>query len=292
MIANVNADRVKAVAKLSSRSARTRANAFLCEGPQVVREALKAQREARAGGAGALIEQIFATPDCLDTFPELTDLAEGVVQIRRVTQDVLARMSTTVSPQGVVAVCSFVDVSLETVFAGKPSLLAVMCRTQDPGNAGTIIRAADSAGADAVVLTRGSVDVYNPKTIRSTVGSIFHLPVVVAANFDDIVEACKQAGVGILAADGYGALNLDQLQDESAARSFDVEVDSPGYALERPSAWLFGNEAQGLSNEELSAAEARVAVPLYGQAESLNVSTAATVCLYASARAQQRGVIA
>jgi TrmH family RNA methyltransferase len=126
------------------------------------------------------------------------------VALRLANDDVLAAMADTVTPQGIVAVCSFVDVSLESVLDAGPRLIAVMCQVRDPGNAGTVLRAADAAGADAVVLTASSVDIYNPKAVRSTAGSLFHLPVVLGAEVEDLVALCKERGIGILAADGYG----------------------------------------------------------------------------------------
>ena len=170
-----------------------------------------------------------------------------------------------------------------------PRLVAVLCEVRDPGNAGTVLRAADAAGADAVVLTASSVDIYNPKAVRSTAGSLFHLPVVLGADVGEVAARCKDRGIGVLAADGQGQLNLDQLQDQNAARRLGAASSVSEYALESPTAWLFGNEAQGLSEEELALADHRVAVPVYGAAESLNLGTAATVCLYASARSQQDG---
>src|SRR6185312_3449392 len=182
------------------------------------------------------------------------------------------------------------ETTLDDVFAAGPRLVAVLCRVQDPGNAGTILRAADAAGADAVVLTEDSVDIYNPKAVRSTVGSVFHLPIATSVPIADLVEAATRARMQLLAADGYGAVDLDALQDASAGRRLAAPAtrgpETP--RLEDATAWLFGNEAQGLTEGEVSAAGHRVAVPLYGVAESLNVGTAATVCLYASARAQRR----
>lgn len=150
-------------------------------------------------------------------------------------------------------------------------LVAVLAEAQDPGNAGTIIRTADAAGADAVVLVRGSVDATNPKVVRSTAGSLFHLPVLRGAGLGDVLEALDDAGLAILAADGSGPVNL-----------FDADE-----LLARPCAWLFGNEARGLAPEALERAEAVVSVPVLGAAESLNVAAAAAVCLYASVRAQR-----
>lgn len=286
---NPRADRVKDVAKLAGRPARLKRKRFLAEGPQAVREALALHRERLASGGDAVVHEVFASEACLERLPELADLARST-QLRLASDEVLAAMADTVNPQGIVAVCGFVDVSLESVLDAGPRLIAVMCQVRDPGNAGTVLRAADAAGADAVILTGSSVDIYNPKAVRSTAGSLFHLPVVLGADVEELVAMCKARGIGILAADGYGTVNLDKLQDENAARRLgDADVASD-YALEAPTAWLFGNEAQGLSDAELALADHRVAVPVYGAAESLNLGTAATVCLYASARSQQGAV--
>ena len=134
-----------------------------------------------------------------------------------------------------------------------------------PGNAGTIIRAADAAGADGVILTGHSVDAYNPKVVRSTTGSIFHLPVVQGIGLETALGAVRAAGVRILAADIKG----DDLPDIRAE-------------LAQPTAWLFGNEAHGLTDESLQLADRIVKVPIYGHAESMNLATAASVCLYES----------
>ncbi|WP_026554099.1 TrmH family RNA methyltransferase [Arthrobacter sp. 35W] len=288
---NPRADRVRDVAKLAGRSVRLKRRQFLAEGPQAVREALLAHRESMTAGGSPIVTEVYASLECLKRYPEMLELAHdhaSRLHIRVASEMVLEAMTDTVSPQGILAVCNFVDVPFEAVLASKPKLVAVLARVQDPGNAGTVLRAADAAGADAVVLTTSSVDIYNSKAVRSTAGSLFHLPVVIGVDAADIVAQCKAAGLGVLAADGYGHLNLDLLQDESAARSFDQEVPDSAYSLEAPTAWLFGNEAQGLSDAELELADHRVAVPVYGSAESLNLGTAATVCLYASARAQRR----
>jgi TrmH family RNA methyltransferase len=294
VMSNPRADRVKEVAKLAGRPVRLKRRLFLAEGPQAVREALTAHRERAAAGGDPVVAEVYATEACLDRMPELAELA-GAVPLRLATDEVLAAMADTVSPQGILAVCHFLDRPLAEVLRDGPRLLAVLVRVQDPGNAGTVLRAADSAGADALVLTSSSVDIYNPKAVRSTAGSLFHLPVVTGQEADVLLPALREQGMTLLAADGYGSVDLDVLQDQSALRRLGSVSDggvSGGDgglpALEAPSAWLFGNEAQGLSNQELAAADYRVAVPVYGQAESLNVSTAATVCLYASARAQRR----
>ncbi|MFJ6358928.1 TrmH family RNA methyltransferase [Pseudarthrobacter oxydans] len=284
-LSNPRADRVRDVAKLAGRPARLKRGQFLAEGPQAVREALRLHQQRLAAGQPGVVTEVFASESCLDRYPEFEELSQGV-NARLATDEVLAAMADTVNPQGIIAVCRFLDVTLQEVLDAGPRLVAVLCQVRDPGNAGTVLRAADSAGADAVVLTASSVDIYNPKAVRSTAGSLFHLPVVLGADIDELAAACRARGIGVLAADGYGTLNLDTLQDENARRRLTGDGPQSEYALERPTAWLFGNEAQGLSPEELALADHRVAVPVYGSAESLNLGTAATVCLYASARSQ------
>jgi TrmH family RNA methyltransferase len=169
-------------------------------------------------------------------------------------------------------------VPLERLAAGAPRLVAVLAHVRDPGNAGTVLRAADAAGAGGVVLTDASVDVFNPKCVRASAGSLFHLPVATGVPLDPTVEALRAAGLVVLAADVAGTVDLDDLQD-LAARG-----EGP---LAGPVAWVFGNEAWGLPDDALGAADAVVRVPVYGRAESLNLATAATVCLYAAARAHR-----
>jgi TrmH family RNA methyltransferase len=288
-MSNPRADRVRDVAKLAGRPARLKRGQFLAEGPQAVREALRLHQQRVADGQPGVVTEVFASESCLDRHPEFEALSQGV-NARLATDEVLAAMADTVNPQGIIAVCRFVDVALQEVLDAGPRLIAVLCQVRDPGNAGTVLRAADSAGADAVILTASSVDIYNPKAVRSTAGSLFHLPVVLGADVHELAAACRARGIGVLAADGYGTLNLDTLQDENARRRLTGEGPASEYALEQPTAWLFGNEAQGLSEEELALADHRVAVPVYGSAESLNLGTAATVCLYASARSQHHPV--
>ncbi len=250
--------------RLSGRSARLRDGRFVAEGPQAVREAVATDR----------VVAVYATPVAVQRHTDVVVAAAAAGhEVVRVTDQVMAAMADTVTPQGLLAVCRLVDVPLADVVAARPRLVAVLSHVRDPGNAGTVLRAADAAGADAVVLTDASVDVHNPKCVRSTAGSLFHLPVVTGVPLADAVAALRAAGLRVLAADGAGDVQLDGLQD--------------GGALAAPTAWVFGNEAWGLPEEDRALADDVVRVPLYGRAESLNLSTAATVCLYASAFAQR-----
>ena len=177
-------------------------------------------------------------------------------------------LSDSVTPAGVVAVCRVLDVPLAAVLDASPRLLAVCAEVRDPGNAGTVVRTADAAGADAVVLAGASVDAWNPKTVRASVGSVFRVPVVVEPDPAAVVRALQGAGLTVLATAGDGELGLF----------------GTGDLLDRPTAWLFGNEAHGLGPDLAALADHRVRIPILGGAESLNLSTAAALCLYESAR--------
>ena len=164
------------------------------------------------------------------------------------------------------------DVALASI--GSARLLVVLDQVNDPGNAGTVLRTADAAGADAVVLTEGSVDPHNAKCVRATAGSLWHLPVVSGVTTQDAVRRARDLGLQVLATSGSGDCDLDDL------------VDSGG--LELPTVWLFGGEATGLPETALSLADRSVRIPMRGRAESLNLSAAAAVCLFATARAHRR----
>jgi TrmH family RNA methyltransferase len=261
--------RVAAAKRLARRNFRTKERRFIAEGPQAVREAAL----HRADGEAALIE-LFATAEAAERYADIVTAAEDAgARVHLATDEVLAEISQTVTPQGIVGVCRFLDSPFASILAARPRLVAVLAHVRDPGNAGTVLRCADAAGADAVVLTDASVDLYNPKSVRASVGSLFHLPVAVGVPVEEAVAGLKAAGLRILAADGAGDDDLD------------AELDAG--TMGGPSAWVFGNEAWGLPEETRALADAVVRVPIHGRAESLNLATAAAVCLYASARAQR-----
>ena len=276
--------RVAVARKLTRRHGREAERLFLAEGPQAVREALWLAGTGRSG----TVRELFGTGAALGRHPELAAAAARQrIRVSTVTERAVAGLSETSTPQGLVAVCEFLDVSLAEVFAlvprpatgpagpaGPPGLVAVLADIRDPGNAGTVLRSADAAGAAAVVFAGESVDPYNGKAVRASAGSLFHLPVVRGASVPDAVAAARSAGLAVLVADGAGEVDLDVLQD--------------GTGLARPTAWIFGNEAAGLSSRDAVLADARIRIPLHGRAESLNLAVAAALCLYASARAQRR----
>ncbi|RCK68212.1 RNA methyltransferase [Desertihabitans brevis] len=252
--------------RLRTRKHRLAERRWLVEGPQAVGEAV----------AAGVVRRLFATPDAAGRHPGLVaDARASGAAVTDVTPDQLSGLVDTVTPQGVAAVCDAVDVPLPDALGETPRLVVVCARIRDPGNAGTVIRCADAFGADAVVLTDSSVELGNPKVLRASVGSVFHLPVTTGASLEDVVAACRARGLQVLAADGGAPEQLDALATRGA--------------LARPTAWMMGNEAWGLPAEDAALADARVGVPLWGAAESLNLATAAAVCLYTTAAAQRAG---
>jgi TrmH family RNA methyltransferase len=255
--------RVVSAVKLHRGAARRSAGRFLAEGAQAVREAL----------ADGGVHELFCTTDALARHADLVSAAEhGGIAVSIVTDRAATALSDTVTPQGIVAVCELVDVPLEQALQGAPQLVAMLVDAGEPGNAGSIIRVADAAGADAVVLAGDSVDVHNGKCVRASTGSVFHLPVARHRDAFGAVQHARAGGLQVLAAAADGELDLDDVDE----------------LLRAPTAWLFGNEAHGLAPSAAAAADHRVRIPIHGRAESLNLATAAALCLYASARAQRR----
>ncbi|GAA1733265.1 RNA methyltransferase [Isoptericola hypogeus] len=291
-LANVRADRVKQVRALSGRPARSRYGQFLVEGPQGVREAVR--------HAPGDVRDVYLTPAAAERYDEIVAAAQDAgLFVHLGTPEVLAAMSA--DAQGVLAVVRTPQpgVGLVETLRGlggssRPLLVAVLANVRDPGNAGTVIRASDAAGADLVVLAGESVDLHNPKVVRSTAGSLFHLPVVAEASLADAAGALRVAGATVLAADGSGDHDLDDLLDVAGGKASvalrpaqDPRAGTAVPDLAASTAWVFGNEAWGLPEADRALADAVVRVPIRGRAESLNLATAATVCLYASSRAQR-----
>jgi RNA methyltransferase, TrmH family len=267
--AGAHSPRLKAARRLTKRAFRQRERAFLAEGPQAVAEAL---------ACGARVTDLFVTVPARSRHSDLVTAVAGAgVPVHIVSGEIMDELAQTVTPQGLLAVCGFIDVPLTEwnpkTRPGAPTLVALLANVRDPGNAGTVLRTADAAGAQAVVFADASVDPYNGKCVRASAGSLFHLPVVAGARLTDAVKTMRAAGLRIVAADGRAGRSLD-----------DPAVQA---RLAEPTAWMFGNEAWGLPPELVALADEPVAVPIYGRAESLNLAAAAAVCLYASARAQR-----
>jgi TrmH family RNA methyltransferase len=264
--------RVSAARRLTRRAERDKTGRFLAEGANAL-ECAVALAESRSG----LLHEVFVTDRAAQRLAPLLVRAEELgARISPVTESAAAALSETVTPQGVVALCELLDRSLAQALAGTPKLVAVLVGIADPGNAGTVLRVADAAGADAVLFAGDSVDPYNGKSVRASAGSLFHLPIARSRASAEVLAACTAAGLRLVAADAHARRDLD---DATAAG-----------LLAEPTAWLFGSEAHGLDPATADAAELALRVPIYGAAESLNLGTAAAVCLYASARAQRAGM--
>lgn len=257
MLTSVRNPKVAAALRLTKRAFRERDRAFLVEGAQAVKEAL-----GRAGGLSALF--------CTDpSHPLARRAAEQGVSVHHVSEELMRRLAATVTPQGLVGVAPFLDVGLEAL--AEPACVAVLHAVRDPGNAGTIVRSADAAGSDAVVFSTSSVDPYNPKTVRASAGSLFHIPIVRGADTGETLAALRECGLSVYAMAARGEADL-----------YDLD-------LTRPSAFVFGNEAWGLPEEIARLAGATVRVPIAGRAESLNLAAAASVTLFEWARQRREG---
>lgn len=254
---------VKAARKLARRHGRSRAgDAFLVEGPQAVAE------------AGGQLQRLFVAEDAVDRHQDLIAAAHTAgAEVHTVTDEVLAELASTVTPQGIVGVATLVQPDVETLLAGA-DLLVVLHQVRDPGNAGTALRNADAAGADGVVFTRGSVDPRNAKAVRASTGSVFHLPIVDDIGFGDLADACAAAGISLLGLAADGGSDYD-------------DVDLGGRV-----ALVFGNEAHGLPEAARQRCDRVVRVPLHeqprpgfaGTAESLNLAATVAVVTFEAAR--------
>lgn len=296
-ITSPRSERVRKVAALTGRSARRKQGRFRVEGPQAVRSLLAHRPE--------LALEVHLTERAADAHPELERLARAAgVPARLVDEQILRAMvresgpadatadvgsapaaagtggapGALVSPQGVVAVGALpaedpdaATAALESLPDDGPLTVVVLHEVRDPGNVGTLIRTADAAGADLVLLTRTSADPYSPKAVRASVGGLFHLPVLTGAESGPLLEALAARCITAAATSGYADSEL-------------FDVDLPDRI-----AWILGNEAHGLDEETLAAAPLTVRIPLAGHAESLNVHTAATVCLFETLRRRRAG---
>jgi TrmH family RNA methyltransferase len=264
VLTNPRSDRVKAVRALSRRSVRSKTGQFLAEGPQVVREAVRFAPDH--------VRDVYVTPEAAQRHTDIMDAVRAAqLRVHEVTPEVLVAMCDAEHPQGIAAVCRWAGLSLDTAVGALPpdAIVCVLTHVRDPGNAGTVIRGADAAGADLVVVSDASVDVLSPKVVRSTVGSLWHLPIVIDVPMPTILASLRDRGIRLVAADGAGTTLL------------------PDADLDGAHAWVMGNEAWGLEEQVRDACDTVVRVPIRGHAESLNLAMAATLCLYASAEARR-----
>jgi TrmH family RNA methyltransferase len=257
---------VRAARKLRRRRERDRSGFMLVEGPRALAE------------AGTWVEQVFVAAAASDLARSVADrYRRESVPVLTVSAEVLGALADATTPQGVVGVARRPRMDLVTL-AARATLLVVLDAVADPGNAGTIIRTADAAGADGVVLTSGSVDPTNAKAVRASAGSLFHLPVVDQVDVAEVVSACRSTGLQLVAAAPDGENSYADLYQTGAT------------------AIVFGNEAHGLSVEMATQADVTVSVPMMrskrlgyrGHAESLNLATTAAVVLFEIVRQRNR----
>lgn len=271
---NPKSDRVRRIADLTRTKGRERSGRFLIEGPQSVREAVTWRPDV-VRDLYVEVSQALEHPRIISSTLEkiVGTSQDATIYVHYCIGDVMHRISP--DAQGIAAVGN-----AESMYAGADDVelgkngrapqIAVFWQVRDPGNAGTVIRAADAAGCDAVIFVDDCVDVLNPKVIRSTAGSLFHLPVL-AMSTDEFFTWTGDHNLDVWAADVYGT---EERKPESLPA---VLADKA--AVEAPKAVLFGNEARGLEPDILTRCGRIVSIPLYGKAESLNLGTSAAVML-------------
>lgn len=255
--------RIIAARKLHRSAGRRKARAFLVEGENCVDAAI-------ATGAA---RDVYVTESAVARSEELIHAAGLMsIPVHPVTDKAAKTLADTVHSPGIFAVCEPVLWTLGSCLRGRPQLLSVPVETNEPGNAGTMIRVADAMGADAVLFAGDTCDPLSAKAARASAGSLFHVPVVRNRDCESVLNRLQETGIQILATAADGEVSLDEADD----------------LLEKPTAWLFGNEAHGLSADVQERADYRVRIPITGRAESLNLATASAICLYESAKAQRR----
>ncbi|MEK8132128.1 RNA methyltransferase [Paenibacillus filicis] len=266
VISSAQNPRVKQWAELQSRKGRDKSGRFIIEGLHLVEEALNSELVPPE-------TVVYAEDRKAVCAPLLARARAAGIECVAVAESVLAKCTDTLTPQPVFAVVPKLPWRLSDLMkpaaAGTASALVIAIDgMQDPGNLGTIIRSADAVGATGIVLGKGTVDLYNPKTVRSTMGSLFHLPIV-SADLTECLPQAAEAGAQVIGTSLQGAVPL-----------YDCDL--------RPATWIvIGNEGQGVSEAVSERVGRHVLIPMQGRAESLNAAMAATVMLFEAAR--QRG---
>lgn len=267
MITSLHSPHIEAVrALLGSRGvkARRELQSYVIESVSSIQEAFH--------HAPSLMKTLYITESGRE---RLGPIDTGKTDVFDVSPEVMAAMTDTVTPQGILAIAQIPQNSVAGFFAGKRSAVKVayFWEIQDPGNAGTVMRAADAFGFDAVIFSTNSVDAYSPKVVRASAGSLWHIPIFEAVSIKEIRELADESGASIYATDADANRDLSSAVNEASSAS---------------SIWVFGNEARGLPNEisEILGAK-KVAIPIAGKAESLNLATAASVVMYAVSTARK-----
>jgi RNA methyltransferase, TrmH family len=253
---------VRQTADIASRSKKADSGFFIAEGPHLVEAAL---------AAASPVREIFFTPEYGQSeegrklLLRLSESESCPKDFIEVPDNVFLKISDAETPQGILAVAPSGLISLNELRSGRTPLLAVCDGISDPGNLGTIIRIADAAGADAVIILQGCCDPYSPKAVRATAGSVFNIPMVKAQE-EEFVESMSSVGIRLVAADVRAGNSL-------------YEAD-----LTVPCAFVFGNESRGVSSFLLNNSDEHIRIPMAGLAESLNAAVAAAVCLFEAVR--------
>jgi RNA methyltransferase, TrmH family len=258
-------ERVKALLGSRGKKIRQAEKEFIADGIQSVREALRGLAEQRRSSAGKndrpeLISLYVTERGMAKLQSEVSAEDLEFAPIFLVTDAVMNEMSDTQSPQGILALCKYTEMTLYKIAQKESKKIAYFWEIQDPGNSGTVIRTAEAFGFDAVVFSTNSVDVYSSKTVRATVGSIWHIPVVENVPLEEIIGFAQKHGYQTVALDGA---SQDSLSDLEKSEKLIL---------------IFGNEARGLP--EVANLDARVRIPMSGKSESLNVASAAAIALF------------
>lgn len=244
--------RVKAL--ISSKGAKERRESarYVAEGAQFVREAIKAK-------AIDQVDVLYLTANGRSRL-ENDKIDLTIFKTEDVTDAVMKAMSETISPQGILAICKIPNPNLENLKLSGKSILLYLHEIQDPGNAGTILRSADALGATAVITSPGSVDMYSPKVVRSTAGSLWHLPIFERVTLAQLQTTIPNLNFATLSADGKSSIRDYQIAGNTVL--------------------IFGNEARGLADLEVPTNAQVLSISMAGNAESLNLSSAAAIVLY------------
>lgn len=253
---------IQSARKLSKRAVRDRERLFLVEGETAVSEAVHST---------TALHDLFVSRSVEEKAEDLIQAAaRRGARVHEVSDHVMRALSTTTSPPGIVAVASFVDVDAARLLEADLDLAVVLALVRDPGNAGTILRTAWAVGADAVFLSKGSVDIYNAKVVRASAGAVFNVPIVREVEVRSLIEGLGTKGLVRIAADPEAKMSYD-------------EVD-----MNQPCAVVFGNEAWGVPDEVRGQVDISASIPMKAGAESLNVAIAAALFLFEAKRQRRQ----
>ncbi len=259
MITSTSNKQVKHMkALLGSAKERTSSGCFAAEGWRMVSETPPERIRTLLLSEHFADSQILQESGLLDKVP-----ADRVFEV---SGRVFDAISDTKTPQGIMAEVQMENYTAEHLLKGENALLIFLENLQDPGNLGTIVRTAECAGATGIIMSRGTADIYNPKVVRSTMGSLYRMPFAYAEDLPAVIREARQGGIRVYAA-------------HLGASGAYTDMDYTG-----PSAFLIGNEGRGLTEETAAAADEKILIPMAGQAESLNAAVSTAILLYEAVR--------